>query len=216
MFQPVMAGPAKLDHRPLLQQQNIIRCMRRMTGLTVAFCYGTMRQGTLYHLTFRQSGGFLVLSFCKLLLNAHGIRVALSAEVSALPHHKVLVTGGVRLMTIKAAHFIYQRPMHPVLVQRFRHHVVVASSTHVRSRPLDLEGIGGGGRFMTLVAQLLCHRRMNSVKEYSRCVGAMRIVAGGAARVGHRIVHVGPCKVWPVSLVASHAEGDQIVFEEMI
>jgi len=163
MFQPIMAGSAKFNNRRLLQQEDTIRRMRGMTGFTISFLYRTMGQGALDHSPFGRSI-FSLLFFRKPPLRFHRIRMTLSTEAFHLPHQKLLLLGGMGLMTVQTAHFIHQRPVHPIFTECFIHHIAVAPSTQLIPCPLSFKWGRRSGCFMALVTHPVGHRSVNIVE----------------------------------------------------
>jgi hypothetical protein len=69
---------------------------------------------------------------------------------------------------------------------------------------------------MALLTGLVGHGLMDICKKDSSSIRTMGIMTGGAAGIGHRIVHVLLNKSRPVRLVTADAEGHQVLLQKMI
>jgi hypothetical protein len=69
---------------------------------------------------------------------------------------------------------------------------------------------------MALIAHFLGNRRMDVIVKHPRGVGAMGIMAGGAACLGHRIVHMLLDEGGLIRFMALQTEGGGIIYQEMI
>src|SRR5512136_1795157 len=79
MFRPIMAGFAEFDSGSLLQEEGIIRRMRKMTGFAVPLLDRIMCYRTLDHLSLRRSI-FLLLFCSELFLLCHGVNMTLTTQ----------------------------------------------------------------------------------------------------------------------------------------
>ena len=86
------------------------------------------------------------------------------------------------------------------------HHVVVAPLAELIAVPLRGEGGSRCRGLVADVARAAGDRRVHAVQHQRRLVRAVRIVAGRAGRLGHRVVHVPRQEGRRVGLVAGHAD----------
>jgi hypothetical protein len=117
-------------------------------------------------------------------------------------------------MTVHAAGLIHQGPMNPVLIEGFIHHTAMASPAQLKTSPSSFERLWRGRSFMALAAHAVGHRLMDIGKEYSRIIRTVRIVTGGAIRLGHRIIDMLLGKGRTVGFVALQTQGDEIIFQK--
>ena len=119
------------------------------------------------------------------------------------------------LVAVQTSRLVNQRPVNSVLAEGFIHHAAVATPAELKTWPSRLERGGGCRRVMALVAPLVRHRRMNSVKQYATHVRAVRIVARDAVRLGNRIIDVLAHESGAVRLVTFNAESRHRALEQM-
>ncbi len=106
--------------------------------------------------------------------------------------------------------------MHPFFIERFVHHVVVASPAKLKARLFYLERDRCSGFLMALLTHLIGNGRMHMSKQDDRLVRAMGVMATSTARIRHGVIQVLFSKNGAVGLVACCTEGRHVFFQQII
>jgi hypothetical protein len=122
MFLPIVTGSAQVDHVLAVEQENLVRGMRRMALRAIPL---------RYRLMFRQ-GFFLPFD---------GVRMAGSTYRYHGFFQESCLFRGMGTVAIQTGRFIHQGPVDPFLPERVVHHVIVASATQLKSDSLGPERI---------------------------------------------------------------------------
>jgi hypothetical protein len=105
---PVMASPAKIYNRRIVQQETVVRRM------------GDMADGTV---PFRNRRMFCLIPF----LPGDRISMTLAAHSDKRRLQKAALSGCVRIMAAQTSLPAHHRPVHPVLAEYLIHCIVMAS-----------------------------------------------------------------------------------------
>lgn len=125
-----------------------------------------------------------------LLLSPEGIGMAAPADLELRPLKQVISRGGMRRMALQTPFSGSQGPMQAVFRKHLFDHFGMAGLAELIALFFQFERILGTWAFVALVAQPLGDRFVNMIVEHMFPVGSMRIVTGGAVRLGHGIIQV--------------------------
>jgi hypothetical protein len=188
-----MAVHTQVDRGCLLEQEHIIRSMRRMAGGAHAVFYRSV--------------------FClRAFLPLNGISMTLSAQVDHLGLQKPLYRAGVGIVAMDTACFIHDGPMDPVFAECLIDHRAMASPAQLVPRLFGRKGIGGSRIFVALIAHLIGNRPVNIREEHSCFIRTVRIMTARAACFCDRIIHVLFLERWRSRLVALQTEARYRIF----
>jgi hypothetical protein len=196
MLRKIVALSANFYHGRLRKQQDRVRSVRRMASRAHPFLNGIVLGKGLF-------------------LPRDCILVTAAAEARHRVLEKGRLLGSVRAVTVHTTSLIEQRPMNPVLRQCRIDHVVVASAAELKAALFCLEGGRRCGRIMTLVAHLVCNRRMYSIIQQGGSCRSVRIVAHRAAGIADRIIRMNLYKERLISLMAILAETGDVLLQKM-
>jgi hypothetical protein len=166
-----MTGHAQVDRGCLLEQEHIVRSMRRMAGGAHAVFYRSV---------------FCLRAF--LLLN--GIGMTLAAQVDHLGLQKRLFRACVGIVTMDTACLVHDGPMHPVLAECLVDHRAMASPAQLVPFLFGRKGLWRRWIFMALIAHLIGNRPVNIREEHACFIRTMRIMTARAAGFCDGIIHV--------------------------
>ncbi len=104
--------------------------------------------------------------------------------------------------------------MDPAFAEGLVEHVIVAPFAQLVPGSLGFQRISRVRFAMTLVAHPACHRPVDIIVEDTRHVGAVRVMAAGAACCRHWIIHMLPGKNRSICLVTPGTKRGYIVFQQ--
>jgi len=112
------------------------------------------------------------------------------AKVDYGPFQKLLLFGGMGVVTIQTANVINQWPVHPVFVECLLKHFFVTLPAQLSGLFFGLKRGSRGGLLVALVTLSLGNTGMGNIKYGSPLIGAMRVVAGATVRLCYLVIHV--------------------------
>ncbi len=124
------------------------------------------------------------------LLAPDRVGVAGAAEPPGRLPEERLPGRGVGAVAVPAADLVQDGPVDAVSGQGLVDHGAMAPPAKLEPRLFRGQGVGRRGLRMALVAHLVDDRRMDGGPQDAGIVRAVRVVARGAARLRHRVVHV--------------------------